>query len=194
MRERKTFPIAGAGGSAGDRAVGRCCRAGRARTRSRDGRRRARRHGQREAVTPRPPGDAARDGAAAGDARRRAMTRTGDGADAVRLLPGHRQPGGSAVPPAPPPCRGVRGGLGRGGLGRGVPVLREGCPARGVLGPRACSGMRTDAGARTGLCMGDAGAWGVRGLRGACTGGMLWCGGHAWARGCLRMGDGLAWG
>lgn len=141
-KETVPRPRARAGDRASDRGARRCCRAGRAR-------RKARRAA--EAVQPRPAGDATVTG---GDARRpRAMTRPGDGADAVRLLPGHRQPGGSAVPPAPPPGRGVRGGLGRGGLGRGSPS--SGRDARARRGPRAVGVLGRGGDAWACLCMGD---------------------------------------
>lgn len=91
--------------------------------------------GTGKAAAPRPVGDAVGD--AMDDARRRAMTGAGDGAGAVRLLSRHHQPGGRAVPSAPPPGRGVRGGAGaRGELGRGVRGYRGGDARarRGMLG------------------------------------------------------------
>lgn len=93
--------------------------------------------GTGKAAAPRPGGDAA------GDARQRAMTRAGDGAGAVRLLPRHRQPGGRAVPAAAPPGRGVRGGAGarggraRGSTGTGGCLSKRGACAWGMLGHRA---------------------------------------------------------
>lgn len=163
-KENVPGPRATAGDRAGDRGVRRCCSTRRARC--------------KEEGSPVPAGGGeappavGRAGDAVGDARRRAMTRTGDGADAVRLLPRHRQPGGSAVPPAPPPGRGVRGGMGRGRLGRGVPVLREGCSGKGGPSAGGVLGHGGDAWARACLCMRDAQAWEMRGPGGACTGGV----------------------